>query len=296
METWNHNVFVTWFPVSCCALNKWQMLLSPQGRQRTRWIINHKPFWVWREKQLNLFATSCINLQPSCWSVVQSIMSSRGWWVCSCIELWVELLWPCLFLDTFPPPHRTHLWGRWRQLQLFEMFLFLHGLRVSKACVWGYEEISSKSDHFMNGPGGYITRPAPDLPIRPLRTRAAYKNARTATCGRAQVLARSSMQRDEVVNLHVSVRCQDGRWELTLAQGESVACFRWMRISGCVVEGKIKSSTTKERCQMTLAWGKFGEVSWTETGSAAESEKEKQAAANRCMVPIQYCNDMLEFY
>ncbi len=133
METWNHNVFVTWFPVSCCALNKWQMLLSPQGQQRTHWIINHKPFWVRREKQLNLFATSCINLQPSCWSVVQSIMSSRGWWVCSCIELWVELLWPCLFLDTFFFPTGLTLEGVGASCSCLKRF-YLCTTSVSAKC------------------------------------------------------------------------------------------------------------------------------------------------------------------
>lgn len=101
MATRKRNVFVTWFPVSWWALNKWQMLLSLQGQQRTHWIINQELFWVRREKQLNLFATSCINLQPSCWSAVQSIAVSRGWLVHSCIELWVDLAWPCVFRRLF---------------------------------------------------------------------------------------------------------------------------------------------------------------------------------------------------
>lgn len=126
METWNHNVFVTWFPVSRCALNKWQMLLSPQGRQRTCWIINHKPFWVRREKQLNLFATSCINLQPSCWSVVPSIMSSRGWWV----QLhWTRAGLAVSYLDTCLYP----LDSPWRDLDpaAVEMFFVFCSSSVS---------------------------------------------------------------------------------------------------------------------------------------------------------------------
>lgn len=48
--------------------------------------------------------------------------------------------------------------------------------------------------------------------------------------------AKSSLQWYEVVNLHVRVRCQENRWELTLAQSESVAFFRWRRGPGCVVD------------------------------------------------------------
>lgn len=92
--TWNPNVFVTWFPESWSALNKWQMFVSPQGRWRTCWIINHKSFWAWGGTTIK-FATFCLNLKPSCWSALQSITSSWGCRLSRCNELWVELFWQC---------------------------------------------------------------------------------------------------------------------------------------------------------------------------------------------------------
>lgn len=148
---------------------------------------------------------------------------------------------------------------------------------MSAKLVWGYEAISIKVQPLHEG-----TRRSHGLSIRPLQTRAAYKNAWTVMCGRARGLARSGVQSDEVVNLHERTRCQDSRWELTLAQGESVACFRWRRDPGCVVEGKIRSSTTKERCQTTLASGKSGEVS-VDRGRASSREWKWKTSCSKNM-------------
>ncbi len=89
------------------------------------------------------------------------------------------------------------------------------------------EVASSKSDHFMNEPGCHITRrPFLTSPSGHSTLERPMKNAWTVMCGRAVGLAGTGAQSDDVVILHVCARCQDSRWELTLAQGESVACFQ----------------------------------------------------------------------
>lgn len=139
---------------------------------------------------------------------------------------------------------------------------------INRGFIW----VKIMSDCTMNEPGGYITRQPvlpllggswslSDLSIRPLHTTLV------CVCGRALRLAASSVQWDEVVNLHECARCQNSRWELTLAQGASVACFRWRRIQGCVMENKIRSFD--QRLQRGAKWfwhqGKLELYLWIET-------------------------------
>lgn len=122
---------------------------------------------------------------------------------CSCIELWAELFWP---LDKFLFP----LWSPVKELEIVSVSMFVV-LCFLFTFSWDPPDL-----HLTSASGHHTTHPPSRVSGRPV-----------CMCGHVLGLASSSVQKDEVVNLHVCTQCQDGRWELTLALDESVACFTW---------------------------------------------------------------------
>ena len=134
-------------------------------------------------------------------------MCSRGWWV--------QLHWTVgraglamSYLDTclYPPD------SPWRDFDPAAVGMFFV---FCSSSVSNYQFL--KSSFIQLFPPSDPGRSRPDLSIRPGRSCA---DELRVWCG-------TSVRSDKMVNLHVCARCQDSRWELTLAWGESVACLGW---------------------------------------------------------------------